>query len=564
MDSGKAFIDLRDRILGSRHAGDRNPPADLRWPDLPRFNWARDYFDRIAAGNDAPALKVVDDAGRQETVSFAALSRRSHQVAAFLSALGVRPGDRLLIMLGNLVPLWEAMLAAINLGAVIIPATTLLQRADLEDRLARGRVHAVIADGAHAALFEGLAGAPIRISVGREVPGWHSFEQSRGADPTWRCETPTRADDLMMLYFTSGTTSKPKLVAHSHISYPVGHLSTAYWIGLRRGDVHLNLSSPGWAKHAWSCLFAPWNAEATVLAYQFQRFSAEALLDQLVRCRVTTFCAPPTVWRMLVQQDLARWPVSLREVVGAGEPLNPEIIEQVRSAWGLTIRDGYGQTETTAQIGNPPGAPLKAGSMGRPLPGYRVALVDADGREAEEGEICLDLSQRPIGLMQGYLDDADKTAEVMRDGYYHTGDVAARDAEGYLTYVGRTDDVFKSSDYRISPFELESVLIEHPAVVEAAVVPSPDPLRLSVPKAFVVLAAGVAGDAAIARAILQHVRERVSPFKRIRRIEFCDLPKTISGKIRRVDLRNTEAARPPEDGRRAFEYWEEDFAGSRE
>lgn len=237
MDSGKAFIDLRERILGGRHAGDRNPPADLRWPDLPRFNWARDYFDRIAADNDAPALKVVDDAGHEEAVSFAALSRRSHQVAAFLSALGVRPGDRLLIMLGNVVPLWEAMLAAINLGAVIIPATTLLQRADLEDRLVRGRVRAVIADGAHAALFEGLAGAPIRISVGREVPGWHSFEQSREADPTWRCETPTRADDLMMLYFTSGTTSKPKLVAHSHVSYPVGHLSTAYWIGLRRGDV---------------------------------------------------------------------------------------------------------------------------------------------------------------------------------------------------------------------------------------------------------------------------------------------------------------------------------------
>jgi acetyl-CoA synthetase len=364
---------------------------------------------------------------------------------------------------------------------------------------------------------------------------------------------------LMLLYFTSGTTAQPKLVAHSHTSYPVGHLSTAYWIGLKRGDVHLNLSSPGWAKHAWSCFFAPWNAEATVLAYQFDRFSATALLDQMARCRVTTFCAPPTVWRMLIQEDLRRWPVVLREVVGAGEPLNPEVIEQVRAAWGLTIRDGYGQTETTAQIGNPPGQRLKPGSMGRPLPGYTVALIAADGSVGDEGEICLDLNRRAVGLMQAYLDDPGKNEEAMRDGYYHTGDVASRDAEGYLTYVGRADDVFKSSDYRISPFELESVLIEHPAVAEAAVVPSPDRLRLAVPKAYVVLRSGAAADAATARSILAYVRERVSPFKRIRRLEFADLPKTISGKIRRVELRLSENGRSAMSARRPHEFWEEDF-----
>jgi acetyl-CoA synthetase len=269
------------------------------------------------------------------------------------------------------------------------------------------------------------------------------------------------------------------------------------------------------------------------------------------------------VWRMLIQEDLRRWPVVLREVVGAGEPLNPEVIDRVQDAWGLTIRDGFGQTETTAQIGNPPGQHLKPGSMGRPLPGYSVALIAADGSVGEEGEICLDLKQRPVGLMLAYLDDADKTAEVMRDGYYHTGDVASRDADGYLTYVGRVDDVFKSSDYRISPFELESVLIEHPAVVEAAVVPSPDPLRLAVPKAFVVLAAGAGtgaeADAATARSILEYVRGRVSPFKRIRRLEFAELPKTISGKIRRVELRAAELARPPGSARRSREFWEEDF-----
>jgi acetyl-CoA synthetase len=333
-----------------------------------------------------------------------------------------------------------------------------------------------------------------------------------------------------------------------------------YWLGLRPGDVHLNLSSPGWAKHAWSSLFAAWNAQATVLAYQYERFDTRALLDQLVRCKVTTFCAPPTVWRMLIQQKLADWKVALREVASAGEPLNPEVIERVRNAWGLTIRDGFGQTETTAQVGNSPGQVVKPGSMGRPLPGCSIVLLNSDGRLSDEGEICIDLAQRPPALMECYLDDADRTADCMRNGYYHTGDVASRDSEGYLTYVGRMDDVFKSSDYRISPFELESVLIEHEAVAEAAVVPSPDALRLSVPKAFIVLAEGHAPDASTAQSILQHVRDRVSPYKRVRRLEFAPLPKTISGKIRRVDLRNAELTRT-NSLRGPREFWEEDLPG---
>jgi acetyl-CoA synthetase len=323
--------------------------------------------------------------------------------------------------------------------------------------------------------------------------------------------------------------------------------------------VHLNLSSPGWAKHAWSCFFSPWNAEATVLAYRYERFSSRALLEQLVRCGVTTFCAPPTVWRMLIQEDLRRWPTALRECASAGEPLNAEVIERVQDAWGLTIRDGFGQTETTAQIGNPPGQPLKAGSMGRPLPGYRIALIGPDGAESDEGEICVDLRRQSLPVMAGYVGDSARDAEAKRDGYYHTGDVAVRDAEGYITYVGRSDDVFKSSDYRISPFELESVLIEHEAVVEAAVVPSPDALRLSVPKAFIVLAVGRSADAATARSILDYVRERVPPYKRIRRLEFADLPKTVSGKIRRVELRLAEHSRGESAPRRPGEFWESDL-----
>ncbi len=560
MEIAERFIEARDLLLRGRDDL-ASAQREFRWPQFERFNWVCDYFDVVAAGNDHTALRVVDDAGSDQALTYAKLSRRSSQVANFLATLGVGPGDRILLMLGNVVPLWETMLAAIKLGAVLIPTATLLQRNELGDRLERGRVKAVITHTHLTPRFEGMQGAPVRIAVGDDAPGWHAYSMSETAREQFSAPTRTRADDLLFLYFTSGTTARPKLVAHTQVSYPIGHLSTMYWLGVKPGDVHLNVSSPGWAKHAWSCFFGPWNAQATVLAYQYERFDACALLDQLVRCGVTTFCAPPTVWRMLIQQNLEKWRVQLREVASAGEPLNPEVINRVRDAWGLTLRDGFGQTETSALVGNPPGQPVKAGSMGRPLPGQPVVLVDAEGRVGDEGEICVDLADRPLALMRGYLDDAQRTDEVMRDGYYHTGDVASRDADGYLTFIGRTDDVFKSSDYRISPFELESVLIEHPLVAEAAVVPSPDPVRLSVPKAFVVLVAECAPDQNTAASIFKHVRERVAPFMRIRRIEFAELPKTISGKIRRVELRNLERDSRQQPGRRPQEFWEEDFPG---
>jgi acetyl-CoA synthetase len=350
-----------------------------------------------------------------------------------------------------------------------------------------------------------------------------------------------------MLYFTSGTTAHPKLVEHTHTSYPIGHLATMYWIGLEPGDVHLNISSPGWAKHAWSNLFAPWNAEATVFIYNYTRFDAGRLMAEMDRAGVTTFCAPPTVWRMLIQADLTQLRTPPREAVAAGEPLNPEVIEQVRRAWGVTIRDGFGQTETAVQVSNSPGQQLKTGSMGRPSPGFRVELLDpvSGAPGAAEGEIALDLSARPVGVMTGYHGDADRTAEAMAGGYYRTGDIGARDEDGYITYVGRADDVFKASDYKISPFELESALLEHEAVAEAAVVPAPDELRLAVPKAYVVLAAGHEPG--------PDLRTVLAPYKRIRRLEFGTLPKTISGKIRRIELREATAA-----GSDA-EYREEDF-----
>jgi len=528
----------------------------FRWPRPARFNWALDWFDVIARGNDRTALHIVEEDGGTVRLSFAELSERSDRIANWLRGRGVRAEDRVLVMLGNQAELWETMLAAMKLRAVVIPATPLLGPADLRDRVERGRVRHVVVRTEDADKFADVPGRYTRVAVGGGAPdGWQRYEDAYEAPAAFTPDGPTHSDDPLMLYFTSGTTAHPKLVEHTHTSYPVGHLATMYWIGLKPGDVHLNISSPGWAKHAWSNLFAPWNAEATVFLFNYTRFDAARLMAEMDKARVTTFCAPPTVWRMLIQADLGQLRTRPREVVAAGEPLNPEVIEQVRRAWGVTIRDGFGQTETAVQVSNSPGQPLKAGSMGRPSPGYRIELLDpvSGAPGADEGEIAIDMSDHPVGLMTGYHGDADRTAEAMAGGYYRTGDIGSRDEDGYLTYIGRSDDVFKASDYKISPFELESALLEHEAVAEAAVVPAPDELRLAVPKAYVVLAAGWEPGPDTAKVIFEHSRETLAPYKRIRRLEFGALPKTVSGKIRRIELREATAA-----GSTA-EYREEDF-----
>jgi acetyl-CoA synthetase len=540
------FRAARDFLLAHTEDYDR-AVADFRWPRLGEFNWALDWFDVIAAGNDAPALWIVEENGEEQKFSYAEMAHRSNQVAAWLRSHGVRRGDRIVLMLGNQAELWDTILATIKLGAVLIPATPLLGPADSADRVARGAARHVITTAAAVDKFAGVDGIT-KISVG-QAEGWLDFAEAYGGTGVFEPDGVTRASDTLLLYFTSGTTARPKLVEHTHESYPVGHLSTMYWIGLRPGDVHLNISSPGWAKHAWSNVFAPWNAEACVFIYNYTRFDPGRLMAEMQRCGVTSFCAPPTVWRMLIQSDLTALSTPPRLVVGAGEPLNPEVIDRVAKAWGVTIRDGFGQTETSVQIANTPGQQVKPGSMGRPVPGFEIELLDPlTGSPAPEGEICVALEPRPTGLMVGYHGDPELTAARMADGYYHTGDVAGRDEDGYITYIGRTDDVFKASDYRISPFELESVLIEHEAVVEAAVVPSPDPVRLAVPKAYVVLAQGWDADAATAEAIFAYAREHMPPFARIRRLEFADLPKTISGKIRRVELRAAEREKHAGDG----------------
>lgn len=512
------------------------------WPDFgDRFNWAIDWFDANARGHAGTALWIVEEDGTEAKYSFDEMARRSDQVAAFLAGHGVSRGDHVLLMLNNQVELWEAMLAVMKIGAVILPATTALGHGELADRVQRGTVGHVLANTADTAKFADVPGEYTRFAVGEAPPGWLPYRDAYATDVPPAQHPGTAPSDPQLLYFTSGTTNRPKLVEHTQVSYPVGHLATSFWVAARPGDVHLNISSPGWAKHAWSCFFAPWIAQATIFIYNYSRFDADALLGQIRRAGVNTFCAPPTVWRMLIKADLSGGKGQLRELLSAGEPLNPEVMEQIRRAWGLTIRDGFGQTELPLAVGNVPGMPVKPGSMGLPLPGVPIVLVDPmSGQPAEEGEICVDLSKRPMSLMTGYQGDRERNVEAMAGGYYHTGDMASRDADGYIFYIGRTDDVFKASDYKISPFELESVLIEHPAVAEAAVVPAPDELRLAVPKAYITLAAGYQPDRDTALSILRYARENLSPYQRVRRLEFTELPKTISGKIRRVDLRRRE------------------------
>lgn len=576
------FRTARDRLIELRndYAQARN---EFQWPHFEEFNFGLDWFDKVAADPkraDQPALIIAEKDGSSTRLTWAELSTRSAQVATWLRDSGVRRGDRILIMLGNQVELWELMLAAIKLGAVMIPTTTQMGPADLTDRIQRGGASWAIAGSADLAKFADVPGDYRLIEVGESGSGMATgtgsgtaksptsalnYADSASAAQTFVPDGPTRGDETLLLYFTSGTTSRAKLVEHTHTSYPVGHLSTMYWIGLEPGDVHLNVASPGWAKHAWSNIFTPWIAEATVFIYNYERFDATALMAQMDAEHVTSFCAPPTVWRLLIQADLSQLKTPPTKVVSAGEPLNAEVIGQVQRAWGQVIRDGFGQTESTVQIANTPGRKMKIGAMGVPLPGFEVVLLDpSSGEEADMGEICLRLDPRPVGLLKAYFGDEEKTAEAFRNGFYHTGDIAERDENGILTYVGRGDDVFKSSDYRLSPFELESVLIEHPAVAEAAVVPSPEPLKLNVPKAYVVLAANYAPNADTARDILAYCREHLAPFKRIRRLEFAELPKTISGKIRRVELRRNEELRHgssavPEG--LGIEYTDSDFPG---
>lgn len=536
---------------------------EFSWPHFEHFNFALDWFDQVAASEaraDQDVLVILEEDGSRYSTTYAELSVRSSQVANWLRDLGVKRGDGIIVMLDNQYQLWETMLAAFKLGAILLPTTVMLGPDQIRERIERAEATWVVTNPGNTAKFDDVPGEFSVITTSTDqLPDDAVHPQYRYADadraPTqFEVTEATPADDIALIYFTSGTTSRSKMVAHTHTTYPVGHLSTLYWIGLEPGDVHLNVASPGWAKHAWSNFFAPLIGEATIFLYNYARFDAEQLMAVMDAESVTSICAPPTVWRMLIQADLTKMVTPPKKVLAAGEPLNPVVIDAVNTAWNADIRDGFGQTETTLQIANTPGQNVKPGSLGRVLPGYDVVLIDPATDELiegpEEGEVCLTIDPRPAGLMAGYHKDPEKNAAAFRDGYYRTGDIMSRDEDGVYTYVGRADDVFKASDYKLSPFELESAIIEHPGVSEAAVVPSPDPIRLSVPKAYVVLANGYQPDAQTAQDILAFVANKLPPYAKIRRLEFSELPKTISGKIRRVELRNKEAAFHGPDGER--------------
>lgn len=535
------FRAARDTLL--THRTDlRAARAAFAWPELVRFNWALDWFDVIARDNHRTALHLIGEDG-DTLVSYAGLSRRSDQVALWLREIGVRRGDRMLLALPNVLPLWETILAAIKLGAIIVPTYPNAPPADLADRIHRAGISHVLTQSALTGNFAQVPGGWTRICTGPPVAGWASYEDSYGApEGPFVPGAPTGADDPLFCYFTSGTTSRPKMVVHTHTSYPVGHLSSMYWNGVQPGDVHLNISAPGWAKHSWGSLFVPWNAEATLLVLSSPQAGPSDILDALRTRGVTTFCAPPTAWRGMVAAGLGQQPAALREATSAGEPLEAALMDQVESSWGVVLRDGYGQTETTCQIGNPPGRRPRPGSMGRPMPGYEVIVAQSgSGTPAPPGvpgELCLDLANRPAGMLSGYLGDGAKTAAVFAGGRYHTGDLVTQDETGALRYAGRSDDMFKSFDHRIAPLELEAVLLRHPAVKQAAVVPVPDPIGMWIPKAFITTAPGREATRATALQLLSHAERDLPEEKAIRVIEFAEeLPMTASGKIQRSALR---------------------------
>jgi acetyl-CoA synthetase len=565
MPGVKEFHAARDLLINAKSY--QEAKSGFAWPELKDFNWALDYFDSLAGKCSSPAVVYTDDEGQERKATFEAMKDRSNKVANFLSNLSLNKGDRIMLMMPSSVELLEIFLGAMKAGCIIIPASTLLTSDDIRDRIGRGKAKCIFATGELSGRIDsaGVDSSVSKIGVGATQSGWTDYAEVDSQSADFRAKRAFSPDDGLLIYFTSGTTAKPKLVLHTHGSYPVGHLTTMYWIGARGGDLHYNISAPGWAKYAWSNIFGAWNAEATSFIYNYSgKFDPHSVLKIIEDYGVNTLCAPPTVWRFLLLEDLRRYHFSLRELVSAGEPLNPEIIQKVRDGMGLTIREGFGQTETTLQVGFFPGMEVKPGSMGFEAPGYQIAILNDEYMPVparQEGNLAIRVKPtRPVGLMEGYIDPPERNREVFVGDWYLTGDVAYCDASGCFWFIGRADDVFKSSDYRISAFEVESELMSHPSIIEVAVVASPDNLRGFVPKAYVTLKPGLIPSRDLALEIFKFTKKRMAPFKRPRIIQFVDeLPKTVSGKIKRTDLRKSESELRSAKTRSNEEYFESDF-----
>jgi acyl-coenzyme A synthetase/AMP-(fatty) acid ligase len=528
---------------------------EFRWEVPQHYNFAFDVVDRWGEDAEKLAMLWLDERGDQKRLTFRDFTMRSNQVGNALRSMGIRAGDRILIMLPRLPEWWEAVLAIMKIGAISMPGTTLLTPKDVAYRLQSAEAAAVITDAEGAQKVEQVADEcptlRLRVLLGEERQGWVNYTRAVASAMTSLKRDQTRSEAPMMIYFTSGTVGYPKMVLHTHVSYPMGHIVTGkYWLDLKPTDLHWNLSDTGWAKAAYSNLFGPWIMGAAMFTFDGRgRFDAQQTLELLERYPISTFCAPPTAYRLLVLENLSRYRLSaLRHCIGAGEPLNPEVIEAWQRGTGLTIRDGYGQTETVILVANFPPLQVKPGSMGKPSPGFTISVLDDDGYEVPagaEGDIAVKLTPtRPIGMFSEYWRNPEATANCIRGEWYITGDRAIRDEDGYFWFVGRADDVIISAGYRIGPFEVESALVEHPAVAESAVVASPDQIRGDIVKAFVILAPGHQPSEQLVQDLQEHVKRVTAPYKYPREIEFAtELPKTISGKIRRVELRQRERDR---------------------
>jgi len=525
--------------------------GEFRWHVPPSFNFSRDIIDGWAVDPDKTALISVDDSGTETVRTFRDISRASQRLASALRGEGVARGDVVIIILGRQPAWWEIFAACLRMGAIAAPGTTQLTATDLAYRINTAGATCVITDRANAPKLEAIGDhcptLRTRIVVDGPREGWIDYGTAVAGAAEDFTTVDTKSDDGALLYFTSGTAGHPKMTLHTHTSYPLGHQVTGqFWLDLTPRDLHWNISDTGWAKAAWSSFFGPWYCGAAVFVHNTARFDPRTTLELLQRYPITTLCGAPTVYRMLVLEDLDRYSFpTLRHCVGAGEPLNPEIIATWEKATGITIRDGYGQTESVCLCGSFPCIEPRPGSMGKPTPGFDVRIIDEEGNilpPGEEGDIAVRISpERPLGLLKEYWKDPEQTAALYRGEWYITGDRAYRDADGYFWFVGRSDDVILTSGYRIGPFEVESALIEHPAVVESAVVSSPDATRGEVVKAFVILAPGFSAGDDLVRELQDHVKGVTAPYKYPRKIEFVsELPKTVSGKIRRIDLRDAE------------------------
>lgn len=529
-----------------------------RFKKDPYFNFAYDVVDRLAAEKPGKMAMVwCNEAGAEKFLTFGDMKEKSDETAAYFQSLGIRKGDAVMLILKRHFEWWFCMMALHKLGAIVIPATNQLMTKDIVYRVNAASVKAIVctSDGAISGLVdEAQKDCPTlttKVMVRAKKEGWLSYEEGVAGAPAFvkpTGEDKPMAEEIMLMYFSSGTTGMPKMVAHNHY-YALAHIPTAvYWHNVDPEGLHLTVAETGWGKAVWGKLYGQWAAEAAVFTFDFDRFNADEMLKRMEKYKVTTFCAPPTIYRFLIKEDLTRFDLSsLKYCTTAGEALNPEVFNRFRDLTGVRIFEGFGQTETTLCLVTTTWMEPRPGAIGKPSPAYDMDLVDEDGNSVETGEvgeIVLRLDKEvPAGLMMGYYRDEERTNAAMHDGLYHTGDTAWRDEDGYYWYVGRTDDIIKSSGYRIGPFEVESVIMEHKSVLECAVTGMPDPTRGQVVKATIVLAKGFEPSDALASEIQEYVKNHTAPYKYPRVIEFVkELPKTISGKIRRTEIRSKDQA----------------------